>query len=37
VEIEIRQDLVREEPGQREWARRVAAALSAAVAEFPRQ
>jgi predicted N-formylglutamate amidohydrolase len=30
VEIEIRQDLVREEAGQREWARRVAAALTAA-------
>jgi predicted N-formylglutamate amidohydrolase len=36
VEIEIRQDLVREESGQREWAARVAAALSAAEAEFLR-
>jgi predicted N-formylglutamate amidohydrolase len=34
VEIEIRQDLVREEAGQREWARRVAAALAAAEAAF---
>ena len=37
VEIEIRQDLVRAESGQREWARRVAAALSAAAAEFLRR
>lgn len=34
VEIEIRQDLVLEEAGQREWARRVAAALSAAEQAF---
>jgi predicted N-formylglutamate amidohydrolase len=34
VEIEIRQDLVREAAGQREWARRVAAALAAAGEAF---
>lgn len=37
VEIEIRQDLVTEESGQREWARRLAAALAGAAAEFLRQ
>jgi predicted N-formylglutamate amidohydrolase len=35
VEIEIRQDLVREEAGQREWAARVARALQAAEQDFP--
>ncbi len=34
VEIEIRQDLVREEAGQAEWARRLAGALRAAAAQF---
>jgi predicted N-formylglutamate amidohydrolase len=34
VEIEIRQDLVREEAGQREWAGRVARALEAAEKDF---
>lgn len=34
VEIEIRQDLVREEAGQREWAGRVARALQAAEEAF---
>ncbi len=34
VEIEIRQDLVREEAGQAEWARRLADALRAAEEEF---
>jgi predicted N-formylglutamate amidohydrolase len=36
VEIEIRQDLVREAAGQAEWARRVAAALRAAEEVFIR-
>jgi predicted N-formylglutamate amidohydrolase len=35
VEIEIRQDLVREEAGQREWAARVARALEDAQQDFP--
>ncbi|MGD0493342.1 MAG: N-formylglutamate amidohydrolase [Steroidobacteraceae bacterium] len=34
VEIEIRQDLVREQAGQAEWAKRVAGALRAAEAAF---
>jgi predicted N-formylglutamate amidohydrolase len=34
VEIEIRQDLVSEEPGQRDWARRLVAALRSAEEAF---
>jgi predicted N-formylglutamate amidohydrolase len=34
VEIEIRQDLVRGEAGQAEWAKRIAGALQAAEAAF---
>jgi predicted N-formylglutamate amidohydrolase len=37
VEIEIRQDLITEHPGQREWAERLARLLPAAYAEFLRR
>jgi len=37
VEIEIRQDLIAEAAGQREWAERLARLLPAAYAEFLRQ
>ena len=37
VEIEIRQDLITEPAGQREWAERLARALPAAYAEFQRR
>ncbi len=37
VEIEIRQDLITEPPGQREWAERLARLLPAAYAEFLRR
>jgi predicted N-formylglutamate amidohydrolase len=34
VEIEVRQDLVAEESGQREWAERIARWLRASIAEI---
>ena len=37
VEIEIRQDLITEPAGQREWAERLARLLPAACAAFPRR
>ena len=37
VEIEIRQDLITEPAGQREWAERLARLLPAAYAEFLRR
>jgi predicted N-formylglutamate amidohydrolase len=35
VELEMRQDLIAEEPGQREWADRLARALRDAVSQLP--
>jgi len=37
VEIEIRQDLITDPAGQRDWAERLARLLPAAYAAFPRQ